>query len=219
MAEEIHTAPGSEQDPALPRSHVLGYLTSSATPTRVRSVTAGVLVILGYLTLVASLFLGAMWVIAYPDLIAELFRMFHWSRGTRFIFRYAFPRLYVPLLLCPSLFVAALVMVSSARFVRRGQRLACLMAAAAMLVVILSVLFAAAKIGAFAVFNGLGFGWRGVAGEAADPAQLWWLLVTFALAPVVALLVDVINYLLWIFRNPVTEKPAAPFLPRSSKRS
>jgi hypothetical protein len=39
------------------------------------------------------------------------------------------------------------------------------------------------------------------------------LLVTLLLVPVIALMYDVITYLRWIARNPLTEKPPVPFIP------
>ncbi len=207
----------------LPRAHVLSYITTVSTPTRVRIIAARVTLISGLLNvlIVVCLIVGASREVyrgavvrAAPGLVffggvalppaprpVEL-RDFIASSGD-YMGRH-------PWWLGLLIFVmgGAIVLPMAAPAIRRGRRALSLLALfyfsiAAVIVGCLGVLVICYY---FAVQFTRYPRWH-------DWWALWWLLLIPVAAIPPVLLKDVCAFLLWIIRHPIAEKPPVPFLP------
>jgi amino acid transporter len=199
---------------ALPHSHVLSYVASAESPTRVRLIAARVLKILGIVHGVAGL--GAMAMIVWWAL--EVYRDYYGlpaglRLGPSIYLRRALedgPAGWVVLLLYAA--TIATVLLACARPVGRGRKAACYISVLGVVPLMLMSILAACGFAANAVVMGTplgGFDW--------NPVYLI-LLLPFGLCVLGFLLLwDLTGFLRWIANHPITEKPPVAFLPSLEK--
>ncbi|MGN6367889.1 MAG: hypothetical protein ACTHN5_06470 [Phycisphaerae bacterium] len=225
MSEGVNGG-GAAGGVALPRAHVLSYVTTAGTPTRVRKVASVGVMVIGILLLAFTA------LVAVP--VASMdFRIAHymqeaasrggWVRvGGRF--RPGPPPAHVPslgyflmvqgyrdLVRIGVLLLAGTVsvlMVLSGRKIWEGKAWVCrgvavLLWAPAVVLFLLSV---------WAGGHAVVYGTR-LAGYRAYPGEWEWGLLLVLTVPGLLLHFDLMRFLWWIARNPVEEKPRVGFLP------
>jgi hypothetical protein len=200
--------------PELPRANVLNYITTADSPTRVRQIAswAVLLLAIAYLAL-------AMWSGYCGYKLAEYYSMYYrvitgpsypgwrWLLSDPWMRSWVLSLIRWPLLLLLSVVCAAVLFICAVP-VRRGRRRFCYLAAVALLPLMLVVLGFSAWLGGWALLDGTFLG-----GKHLNVRTLYWLIPSALLAVVAALIYDVMKYLRWIARNPITEKPKGSFLP------
>jgi len=199
---------------ALPSTVVLSYVANMSTPTRVRVVAARALMVWGGV----NVLLGT-WALAVVG--TDVYRTAKdLARGRLGWLRMGGRRKAIPVSVnvhdvlqavgqeIRYLITGGLIHLWFSRGVRRGRRAATLLSIAALgpQIAVIVLLTALAICGI--VLEGLGFGF----GRSARPMLLMW--VTMLPVPVVGILVlhDVLKFLRWIRRNPMTERTGEPFI-------
>jgi hypothetical protein len=196
----------------LPTTHILTYITGDTTAPRLRKVVTRGILLFAFLHALAFVYLawnteenirnswGGYVYYAAPRL------PFAAGATLRDIIVYAIGDNLRDLLLTLLCGAVALTLFLCAKPAGRGRRIPARLAAAALCPFIFAALLTAAlSIGlplTFAFFN-----------KEFDPSPLPWLLLA-PLAALTALLTkDLLAYILWAAKNPLTEKPKTPFLP------
>ncbi|HVS71010.1 MAG TPA: hypothetical protein VHQ47_07135 [Phycisphaerae bacterium] len=194
----------------LPTSHVLSYLTTAGTPTRVRQLAALGVAACSWVFLFAFL--------AAATLSAQDFLFFYhhypwlWAGSRipllpalyRFTAHYEFPGS----ILLASTFALFLATRNAVRPIRRGRPWACFLAAFPLLAAAATALCAAGLLASFAIGALLG-----LLALSPNPTFLLLLLPAALLTLATLILLDLLRFLSWIARNPYAEKPPTPFLP------
>ncbi|MCL2641631.1 MAG: hypothetical protein FWD53_12350 [Phycisphaerales bacterium] len=205
---------------ALPRSRVLNYMSVIDSPTRVRVLTGKVLWILGWLAVGAAglAFIGGLislwgaWQ-HYDSLVASYAR-YSLSPPTFFDFLWRGAN-GEPVVVFAAMFLVysaiAATCLSCSQPVKRGNRACCYMCMMVLVPSILVWILVAAGVGASLVVSGID-------GELLRYPWLFLLLIPVLVALLAVLLLwDLICFLSWIAKHPVTEKPPVAFLPKKTE--
>jgi hypothetical protein len=194
----------------LPRSHVLSYVTTVTSATRVREVAARGLKVLGWGQVAFAIFIlgWGCWIV-WEDMLGRWGGTAGWTTwdfinriADQLMSASAFLVAVSVLLVC---FAASLLLC--ARPVLRGSRSGCLVAKSCMVPSVLLLYYATALVACYAIIVGTGM-FR-------EPENRRYLLLLLFLPPLAVLLAalwDLWEFLGWIARNPATEKPRVAFL-------
>ena len=205
----------------LPAAPVLSYLATISTPTRVRIVAARCVLWIALLEL-ATLLLGGL-VVGY-----NIWEIAHvWARfSVAFVgpmgppgpppapglreYVFALERSLPTLMLLVALLAHFLPLLLLVRPIRKGHRTSCIAAAVLIGPLILPALLGSVTCGLIALFRGMDIGARVPDRHYA----MFLLLIPLAVGVLLVLLLqDLLSILLWIARNPMVDKPPAPFIP------
>ena len=222
MAEAGSRRGGAAAGPALPKPHLLSYISTVSTPTKVRRVACvGMRVVAGIELLVALMLIlymgsvvrdvlidrhagggwigpgGAMAPLPAPITFREVFETTRGVTGRLPLFP------LLAFLLC----IVAVFQLTMAGGVKRGHRLASVCEFFALGPLALIVALFVAHLSGLAGVNFLEY-------PNDIPLGLRELLAVPAGALGLGLLSDLGGFLMWIARNPLTEKAPVPFLPR-----
>jgi hypothetical protein len=214
---------------ALPTSHVLSYLTTTGSPTRVRRVASVGMWVVGALNVGITLpFWWAAFVVLYfnirwrgiarwdwTEIISgyqnyayEMFQnLFGWHLSYVLNFEREVMTGAISLVFIPALAICGIGMLIGARGVKRGRRPQSLFGLCAMVVPTISLLGLAVVLGC------TGIAWGTGVGGPADSAGFIWLAISIVLIPIILIFIDLIRFLKWIAQNPMEEKPRVGFLP------
>lgn len=210
-----HLAPTPLPTPALPQAGMLSYLTTATTPTRVRHIASRALRLTAFLHLAFAILIFL--ILAYTAAklawieYHEILRLFGTPTTIHELLSDVadeMPDGLAVLFLVVASATLGTAMWACAGPVSRGRKLPARFAVLTLIPDFLLLLILA--MGAFTFFLGKGFGLLD------PPANPWALLMLLpgALAILALLLLkDLAAFLLWIARNPITEKPPVKFLP------
>jgi hypothetical protein len=205
----------SGTDSSLPKALVLSYVASTESPTRVRQLTARTLRIIGGLMLLTATLLfcvltHSFWQM-YREYVAVSVRWRALGLGP-YIFRDAaynwgtdtFPALIA----LAATICLGVTQTAVAGPVFRARKAGCVVAFLSLVPPMLAIGFTTACAAGLALVVGAGVG-----ATRARPLNLLWLLTMPIGILLVLLLKDLMGYLRWIARNPITEKLPVRFLP------
>ncbi|HVT81783.1 MAG TPA: hypothetical protein VHM90_14150 [Phycisphaerae bacterium] len=189
---------------ALPHSTILTYF-DTKSPTRVRIVAARGLWIV---TILAALVGGSLLYAVAQEWMHELRQITSLGEFVDFVedaFRED-PSSIILVVIPPPI---AVVLACCIPAVRRGKKFACVLAIISLIPLLILVVFAGAALVGVAFVEGSGLFPGGV-----NRKFLWFLVPAIISLFLTLLLKDLIAFLLWIGKNPATEKHPVPFLPR-----
>ena len=196
---------------AMPKAPILGYVSNVTTPTRVRIVAARGVFWIGVL-------LGAMSVVLFFLLAG---RFVEHELGSGPLFSYPLQEwidglknspgyLILVFLILFGVFTPALILMGFAAPIRRGRAAPSVIAMIPLVGIILFVMVATALFLGSKVLDIF---------DRKDPD--YGAAFSFVLLPIPVLIVlvlkDLCEFLLWIARNPIAEKPAVAFLPEKRR--
>jgi hypothetical protein len=197
--------------PVLPRAHVLSYVATADSPTRVRQLAAR-----GVLALAILHAMGAVFFLAVTAF--DVVRIVKFYYGIPLAFRpptsemvsEALKQSVAGIAFTVSFITLAVVCFACVRPIRRARKAACWIAILAIVPPILACfMLAAGLIGGpiFMMFDG-----------ERNPLLLLLLIPGATAVLIILLLWDLCAFLSWIAKNPVTEKPPVPFIPPSGSK-
>jgi hypothetical protein len=206
---------------ALPQAKVLSYVATVTTPTRVRVVAARAVLVWGIVNVAvgvgmavmlgvmiqweverrAGRFVAGMFIGRRPPLTSRISE--YLEAATRVLGNHP-----IFFLAMSSLLAGGMLYLGVFRGVRRGQKVSTGLAGAVLGPQILALLAGTALVLSAAALEGIGLGFGG----SARPLMLLWLLATPVAVLGILILHDVAEFLGWIRRNPMTERPGVRFI-------